>query len=712
MTGFVAGRARPRWLTALVGATTLLVLAALLVACSPPESVALEAKGDPGSDAFTESVAGVAPDAFPETVVAQLAEVSTQFEGEGIRVAPALTPGLYGETPGAVPCDVDALATAITADESPAKAWGDVFGMPTDDIPDFLGTLTPVVLTTDTLVTNHGYASGRAVPRSAVLEAGTAVLIDPRGVPAVRCACGNPLLPARDGIQLSETTGTAWTGYSADSVITVAPGAAAATSFTVTDLSTGALVDRRAGSNVGELLILTAGVAEGAVYVSRDGADWSQVLSSPLPLNDVAAADDLAVAVGGAFGTGGVVYTSTGGTEWGDAVTVADPLTAVAHGDDQWLAGGTDATGNAVVYGSADGATWEPVGGAQPTDADRLAPESIAYGSGTWAMTALECQYRVCHRSLLTSTDDGVTWADQSLSETVFDLRIAYDGATWGALGAERNPDEGFIDMASLGHASLGIGATSSDPATWEFAPTTPGRVWLTALAPGLSDWLALDITPFGSSPPPAQNGIHRSTDVTNWTRVGTTPSYATAVAALRSFAADVAAPAGASGPRDGAVVTLGTTGIDVSAGSDSATLAYTSLAADAVSTLTEYLGAGAAGTLPAGQCVSEGTTTTSWGWLTLVDRPDASWYVTVESTLPPDVDVRVPGGLALPVSGDDLVAADPGNLEFADAASGYEQYLLDPADGKGVQIVLYDGKLSVTAPAFADDGVGHGCKI
>ena len=69
-------------------------------------------------------------------------------------------------------------------------------------------------------------------------------------------------------------------------------------------------------------------------------------------------------------------------------------------------------------------------------------------------------------------------------------------------------------------------------------------------------------------------------------------------------------------------------------------------------------LGAGAAGTLPAGQCVSEGTTTTSWGWLTLVDRPDASWYVTVESTLPPDVDVRVPGGLALPVSGDDLVAA------------------------------------------------------
>jgi hypothetical protein len=51
------------------------------------------------------------------------------------------------------------------------------------------------VLTRDTRVTNHGFRDGEATQLQSVLQAGTAVLVDSRGVPRVKCGCGNPLLP-------------------------------------------------------------------------------------------------------------------------------------------------------------------------------------------------------------------------------------------------------------------------------------------------------------------------------------------------------------------------------------------------------------------------------------------------------------------------------------------------------------------------------------
>jgi hypothetical protein len=52
-----------------------------------------------------------------------------------------------------------------------------------------------VLPATDTRVTNHGFRDARAVPDQAVLQTGTAVLVDRYGVPHVRSACGKPLLP-------------------------------------------------------------------------------------------------------------------------------------------------------------------------------------------------------------------------------------------------------------------------------------------------------------------------------------------------------------------------------------------------------------------------------------------------------------------------------------------------------------------------------------
>lgn len=45
-------------------------------------------------------------------------------------------------------------------------------------------------------MTNHSLRNGVAAPFQAILQAGTAVLVDRYGTPVVRCFCGNPLKPA------------------------------------------------------------------------------------------------------------------------------------------------------------------------------------------------------------------------------------------------------------------------------------------------------------------------------------------------------------------------------------------------------------------------------------------------------------------------------------------------------------------------------------
>jgi hypothetical protein len=44
-----------------------------------------------------------------------------------------------------------------------------------------------VLLRSDTVVTNHGFANGCSTTIPAVLQAGTAVLVDDKGVPVTKC---------------------------------------------------------------------------------------------------------------------------------------------------------------------------------------------------------------------------------------------------------------------------------------------------------------------------------------------------------------------------------------------------------------------------------------------------------------------------------------------------------------------------------------------
>jgi hypothetical protein len=93
--------------------------------------------------------------------------------------------------------------------------------LPPDQVRPFLTSLTPVTLRTDTVVTNHGFTNGVARPFQSVLQAGTAVLVDPQGLPRVRCYCGNPL-GVPDQPTAARYTGAAWNGFSGDAVAVVA----------------------------------------------------------------------------------------------------------------------------------------------------------------------------------------------------------------------------------------------------------------------------------------------------------------------------------------------------------------------------------------------------------------------------------------------------------------------------------------------------------
>lgn len=122
-------------------------------------------------------------------------------------------------------CDPGKLAAYLEANPEKASAWaqalnsdptltwsgGDEIG--TQQIPAYIRELTPRVLTEDLRVTNYQFTGGNATAVQAVLQNGTAVLIDAQGVSRVRCACGNPLTPM---IRLSAQPiyqGRPWPGF-------------------------------------------------------------------------------------------------------------------------------------------------------------------------------------------------------------------------------------------------------------------------------------------------------------------------------------------------------------------------------------------------------------------------------------------------------------------------------------------------------------------
>ncbi|WP_030829945.1 DUF6777 domain-containing protein [Streptomyces hygroscopicus] len=134
------------------------------------------------------------------------------------------TPGLYGGVRNRQPCDRQGLLHDLDADKRKGAAWSRIQHLGSaDDIPGYVQRLTSVTLRSDTYAKTYGYRGG-VKPVSAVLQAGTAVFVDQRGVPVVKCDSGNPVRISAPPRHAKPTfTGPQWNGFSRSTVTVIQP---------------------------------------------------------------------------------------------------------------------------------------------------------------------------------------------------------------------------------------------------------------------------------------------------------------------------------------------------------------------------------------------------------------------------------------------------------------------------------------------------------
>ncbi|MGH4026911.1 MAG: DUF6777 domain-containing protein, partial [Pseudonocardiaceae bacterium] len=240
-------RPRPSRVKRLVVAALLVIVAAglatvLLDSFKPAAAeVFLEPRDAPVPDPFTPDVADPGnPTTVPSPDLGRTDGQVLSMRGGDV--------GLYGGANSTRICDKDQLAAFLARDDTKAAAWAGVLDIQPAGIDGYIEGLTPALLQTDTRMTNHGYRDGAATPRQAVLQAGTAVLLDRYGVPRVKCGCGNPLTDAAR-ISNPHFTGASWAGFDRSSLSRVVPAERRVDRFVLRDVHTGMATSRPVGSD-------------------------------------------------------------------------------------------------------------------------------------------------------------------------------------------------------------------------------------------------------------------------------------------------------------------------------------------------------------------------------------------------------------------------------------------------------------------------------
>lgn len=209
------------------------------------DEVVLQPAAAQGPDPFTGSTvdpAGAAP------TVPRAAPPRKTAPGDGApHTLPGSTPGLYGGTRSVASCDVGQQIRLLAADPAGEEAFAQAAGVPRAGVADFLRGLTPVVLRADTRVGSHGFRAGSVTTFQSVLQAGTAVMVDGRGLPRVRCACGNPLSRPAGAGDTEGGRGEKWAGYDPERIVVVAPAAKAVTDLVVVDADHNSWMERPVG---------------------------------------------------------------------------------------------------------------------------------------------------------------------------------------------------------------------------------------------------------------------------------------------------------------------------------------------------------------------------------------------------------------------------------------------------------------------------------
>ncbi|MFE6486196.1 DUF6777 domain-containing protein [Streptomyces sp. NPDC057757] len=211
--------------------------------------VFLEPAAVQGADPFTDTTADAAVTPPPVTRTPQSAPTGSSPVTPAPRSLSGSTPGLYGGIHAVGSCDVEKQIALLIADRSRGQAFAGAAGVSRASLPGYLRGLTSVVLRADTRVTNHGFRDGRASDRQSVLQAGTAVLVDNRGVPRVRCGCGNPLKPPVATERTPRTHGQPWSGYRDAEVVAVTPAPTVITDITIINIVTNTWIERRIGDD-------------------------------------------------------------------------------------------------------------------------------------------------------------------------------------------------------------------------------------------------------------------------------------------------------------------------------------------------------------------------------------------------------------------------------------------------------------------------------
>jgi hypothetical protein len=234
--------------------------------------VTLMSFDDAGDDPFTTSVAPAPPATlsdFAETspAVEDLAGTDEAVDGDadgdqgdvpagagvpaagrgGYRHAGGDRSGIFGGTLDELACHADQLAAQLGAEQAKQAAWASVFGLDIEAIESYVDGLTAVNLVFDTRVVDHGYAAGAPVPRQAVLQRGTSVLVDARGVPRVNCHSGNPLLDPTIADKESYV-GERWPAFDPELVLVIVASPVDRDGFELVDIATGEAFERPAGT--------------------------------------------------------------------------------------------------------------------------------------------------------------------------------------------------------------------------------------------------------------------------------------------------------------------------------------------------------------------------------------------------------------------------------------------------------------------------------
>jgi hypothetical protein len=208
-----------------------LVAAALLAnACGGSSSK----KSTPKREVFTEPISTANN---PFTPPAGTDQSVPPVQPQGVSTQSGGQVGLFGGTMNQSSCNKEQLITFLEQNPDKAQAWASTLGITVTGIRTYVTGLTPTLLRSDTRVTNHGWTNGKITAIQVVLQAGTAVLVDDKGFPVVKCYCGNPLTPPK--AYPPKYTGPKWSYFNPESLTVVDKSVTIIDIFVLVDPKTG-----------------------------------------------------------------------------------------------------------------------------------------------------------------------------------------------------------------------------------------------------------------------------------------------------------------------------------------------------------------------------------------------------------------------------------------------------------------------------------------